>query len=86
MKSLCKKANVKYFRFHALRHVGASMLDNSGVNTGDIQRILGHENRSTTEIYLHSIGDSEREAMDIFEQANQSFEKKSHTNPHTKTQ
>ena len=59
------------------------MMDNLGVNTGAIQRILGHENRSTTEIYLHSIGDSERDAMDIFEQANQCFEEKSHTNPHT---
>ena len=86
MKSICKKANVKYFRFHALRHAGASLMDNAGVNTGDIQRILGHENRSTTEIYLHSIGDSERTAMDMFEQANQGFEKKSHTKSHTKAQ
>ena len=61
-------------------------MDNSGVNTGSIQRILGHENRSTTEIYLHSIGDSEREAMDIFEQANKRFEKKSHTKSHTNVQ
>ncbi len=30
--------------------------------------------------------ESERNAMDIFEQANQDFEKKSHTNSHTKTQ
>jgi len=86
MRSLCKKADVKYFRFHALRHAGASLMDNSGVNTGSIQRILGHENRSTTEIYLHSIGDSEREAMDIFEQANKRFEKKSHTKSHTNVQ
>ena len=86
MRSLCKKANVKYFRFHALRHAGASLMDNSGVNTGSIQRILGHENRRTTDIYLHSIGDAERDAMDVFEQANQDFEEKSHTNPHTKAQ
>jgi integrase len=86
MRSLCKKSNVKYFRFHALRHEGASLMDNAGVNTGSIQRLLGHENRRTTDIYLHSIGDSERDAMDIFDQANQCFEKKSHTNPHTKAQ
>jgi integrase len=67
MKSLCTKAKVKYFRFHPLRHLGASILDHANVNIGSIQRILGHENRTTTEIYLHSIGESEREAMAIFE-------------------
>ena len=61
-------------------------MDSVGVNTGSIQRILGHENRSTTEIYLHSIGDSERAAMETFEQANKCFEKKSHTKSHTKAQ
>ena len=77
MKSLCKRAGVKYFRFHPLRHVGASILDHAKVNIGSIQKILGHERRATTEIYLHSIGESEREAMEIFE--------KSHTESHTET-
>jgi hypothetical protein len=36
---------------------------------GSIQRILGYENRGASEICLHSIGDAEREAMAIFEQA-----------------
>ena len=79
MKTLCKKANVKYFRFHALRHNGASMLERHNVPVGSIQRILGHENRTTTEIYLHSIGESERKAMDIFDQICE----KSHTDSHT---
>ena len=63
MRTLCKKAKVRYFRFHALRHLAASMLDNKGVDIGDTQRILGHQNRQTTEIYLHSVGESERIAM-----------------------
>jgi len=42
------------------------------------QRILGHENRKTTEIYLHGIGDLERNAMDAFERARE----KSHTDSH----
>jgi len=67
MKTLCKKAAVRYFRFHALRHFGASLLDRSLVPIGAIQRILGHESRTTTEIYLHSIGEAEREAMKIFD-------------------
>jgi integrase len=80
MPGLCKKAGVRYFNFHALRHSGASVMDNSGVPIGSIQRILGHEQRSTTEIYLQSIGNSERQAMAVFEEAS----KNSHTNSHTK--
>ncbi len=79
MATLCRKAEVKYFRFHALRHAGASLLEHSNVSIGTIQRILGHENRRTTEIYLHTIGDAERSAMLTYEQARQ----QSHTESHT---
>ena len=79
MKRLCEKADVRYFRFHPLRHSGASIMDGNNVPIGAIQRILGHENRKTTEIYLHSIGDLERNAMDSFERARE----KSHTDSHT---
>ena len=67
MRTLCQKAGVRYFRFHALRHLGASILEKANVPIGSIQRLLGHENRTTTEIYLHSIGEAEREAMAVFE-------------------
>ena len=80
MRSLCRKAGVKYFRYHALRHFGASMLEQSGVPIGSIQRILGHESRSATEIYLHSIGESERQAMEVLDER---FGKFSHTKSHT---
>jgi len=83
MKTLCNKAKVPYFRYHALRHFGASVLDNANVNIGSIQRILGHENRSTTEIYLHSIGEAEREAMRIYEEVSQDSPTISHTDSHT---
>ncbi|MDA2924363.1 tyrosine-type recombinase/integrase [Acidobacteria bacterium AH-259-L09] len=79
MQGLCKKAEVKYFNFHALRHSGASVMDNKGVPIGSIQRILGHESRRTTEKYLQSIGESERQAMAVFEEAS----KNSHTDSHT---
>jgi integrase len=78
MKTLCKKAGVRYFRFHPIRHAGASIMDGNNVPIGAIQRILGHENRTTTEIYLHSIGNMERDAMNAFERARE----KSHTDSH----
>ena len=67
--------------YHALRHFGASLLEQANVPIGSIQRLLGHENRATTELYLHSIGESERKAMDAL---NERFESFSHTDSHTK--
>ena len=67
MKALCEKAGVRYFRFHPFRRFTASILDDLGVPIGTIQRILGHENRKTTEGYLHSIGEAERKAMHTLE-------------------
>ncbi len=79
MLGLCKKAGVRYFNFHALRHSGASVMDNSGVPIGSIQRILGHEHRTTTEMYLQSMGNSERQAMAVFEEASKNSHMDSHT-------
>ena len=79
MKSLCQKADVRYFRFHALRHAGASLMDSIGAPIGTIQKILGHENRKTTEIYLHSFNETEKQAIRDYEAARQ----KSHTDSHT---
>ena len=81
LRTLCKQAGVEYSGFHALRHSGASIMENSNVPVGVIQTLLGHENRSTTEIYLHTLGDSERQAMATYEQARE----KSHTDSHTGT-
>jgi len=77
MKTLCNKAGVRYFRYHALRHAGASLMENCNISIGVIQKVLGHESRTTTEIYLHNLGGIEREAMAIYEHARQS-----HTESH----
>jgi integrase len=55
MKGLCKRAGVKPFGFHALRHFGASLLDQMGVPLTDIQMLLGHEKATTTDHYLQSL-------------------------------
>jgi len=82
MSTLCKKAGVRYFRFHAFRHFGASLLDHGNVPLGAIQRILGHQNRSTTEIYLHSISEAERQAIRVLDCE---MAENSHTDSHTET-
>jgi len=69
MRRLCKKAEIPYFRFHPLRHSGASVMDHRNVPIGEIQKVLGHKNRSTTEIYLHPSGQGSREAIDALEAA-----------------
>ena len=79
LKTLCKKAGVVRFSYDSLRHSGASIMANQNVPIGAIQKILGHENRTTTKIYLHNIGNIEREAMVTYEEAT----KKSHTDSHT---
>jgi integrase len=79
MGRLCAKAGVRAFGFHALRHAGASIMDTNNVPIGAIQRVLGHENRTTTEIYLHNIGNSERQAIDVYEQARTESNTRSNT-------
>lgn len=69
MKSLCDKAGVRYFRFHPLRHAGASFMESLGIPISHIQELLGHENRRTTEGYIHSLGNHKIEAIEKVQQA-----------------
>lgn len=53
----------------AAAHAGATIMDRINVPTSAIQTILDHENRTTTEICLHSLGDAERIAIAAYGQA-----------------
>jgi integrase len=56
LKTLCKRAKVKYFGFHALRRYVASVLaDTHKVSAKTIQRVLRHRKLETTERYIHNI-------------------------------
>jgi integrase len=56
MKTICEKADVKPFGFHAIRHMTASYLYQIGKPLSLIQRILRHDSPGTTERYLNSLG------------------------------
>ena len=53
--SLCRKAGVKQFTYHNLRHWGASKLARENVPLTDIQALLGHTRPTTTDTYLQSL-------------------------------
>jgi len=56
MESLCKRAKVKPFGFHGIRHLTASILYQKGYSLAVIQAILRHASPNTTARYIHSLG------------------------------
>jgi integrase len=53
---LCKAANIRrdhYVSPHDLRHMFATLADESGINPSHLQQIMGHESPRTTEGYIH---------------------------------
>lgn len=56
MASLCERAGVQPFTFHAIRHLSASILYAKGYPVSVIQAILRHQNPQTTTRYLKSLG------------------------------
>ena len=65
MKTLCDRAKVKPFGFHAIRHLTASTLYKMGYSISVIQAILRHKSPNTTVLYLRSLGLEEtRPALD----------------------
>ncbi len=67
LQNTCKRAGVDYYSFHRFRASGASVMDNNGALLPGIQRVLGHADRKSTEIYLEKLRDVERDAMDVYE-------------------
>ena len=51
--SALKKAGIKDFRFHDLRHTAASWMVQGGVDIYSVQKILGHSHVRTTQRYAH---------------------------------
>lgn len=66
MKKACKRADVKRFGFHAIRHLTASILDKAGVPLATIQLILRHRSITTTAKYIHSLKDASKAVNGAF--------------------
>jgi integrase len=69
MRQLCKRAGVKAFGYHAIRHLTASILAQADVPMVTIQRILRHKNLTTTERYIRGL-ESVRPALEILSNRN----------------
>lgn len=67
---LCEEANVKPFGFHAIRHFFAmSLVKSQQTDLTDIQRLLGHQRATTTDIYLRGIDPQLDHLAEVIERA-----------------
>ncbi|MDH5525652.1 MAG: site-specific integrase [Desulfobulbaceae bacterium] len=66
MERLCKKAGIKPFSFHAIRHHVASILSDSGkASLGQIQKLLRHRRSTTTDNYLKTLNTNLKQVPSI---------------------
>jgi hypothetical protein len=79
MATLCQQAGVRHFGFHANASPWSFCIGSCQCPHRHDPANPGHENQTTTENYLHEIGDAEQEAMAIYERIWQGFQEKSHT-------
>lgn len=64
-KKSLKKANIKNYNFHSLRHTFATRCIESGIDAKSLSELLGHSNVSITlNTYVHSSIDLKRKQLD----------------------
>ncbi len=68
LKSKCDDAKVRPFTYHCLRHFAAILMDQAGVPLVNIQKTLGHQRATTTDVYLGSIREVQGGVADLIEE------------------
>lgn len=63
--TVLKRAQIKDFRFHDLRHTAASYIAMAGASQGTLMAILGHRSPQMTNRYAHFSQDHIRHALDV---------------------
>lgn len=64
IRPLCKQLGLPVITWHGFRHTGATLASDAGVPHRTIQALLGHGSSKTTDLYVHRVLESERQAMD----------------------
>lgn len=68
-----KRHGIRHLKFHGLRHTSATMLLASGCDIKTVSTRLGHSDLDTTNIYVHSIAESDKGAADTFDRIYSDF-------------
>lgn len=66
MERLCKRAGVKNFGFHAIRHLAATIMAHAGLDLPSVQAILRHQSPNTTARYIRSLGVQSNKLDEVF--------------------
>ena len=67
IKKFARKAGFEDFHVHSIRHKFATDLLERGVDLKVVQELMGHENLSTTQVYLAVTSERMKEAVNLLE-------------------